>query len=273
MAIAVRMTPNMFQVIAGYESGHTMVYLKSPPESRWQTTYSSQPHSQPVLSLSLSPSHDYYLTSSADAIIAKHPLPSSLQPPSHSPLKSLPQIIQTHHSGQQGLSIRSDDRIFATSGWDARLRIYSAKTMKELAVLKWHGDSCYTCAFAPIGMESTLQSAEVLHPRGEKTEHTNRAGDDGQETTHQSDDEEQYREDIDTELARANKPHNSEDAIGQSEQSHITGVLKGEPSTTTTITETPKLQTVTERREAKVRSTHWLAAGSKDGKVSLWDIY
>ena len=27
------------------------------------------------------------------------------------------------------------------------------------------------------------------------------------------------------------------------------------------------------RRTEKARSTHWLAAGSKDGKISLWDIY
>jgi hypothetical protein len=31
--------------------------------------------------------------------------------------------------------------------------------------------------------------------------------------------------------------------------------------------------TVTQQRAHKTQSTHWLAAGSKDGKVSLWDIY
>ena len=31
--------------------------------------------------------------------------------------------------------------------------------------------------------------------------------------------------------------------------------------------------TVQRRRDEKARSTHWLAAGAKDGKVSLWDIY
>ncbi|CAD0098870.1 unnamed protein product [Aureobasidium mustum] len=33
------------------------------------------------------------------------------------------------------------------------------------------------------------------------------------------------------------------------------------------------LQTVGQRRETKAQTTHWIAAGSKDGKVSLWDIY
>ena len=31
--------------------------------------------------------------------------------------------------------------------------------------------------------------------------------------------------------------------------------------------------TVQQRREQKAQGTHWLAAGAKDGKVSLWDIY
>lgn len=34
-----------------------------------------------------------------------------------------------------------------------------------------------------------------------------------------------------------------------------------------------KTLSVAERRDRKAMVTHWLAAGSKDGKVSLWDIY
>lgn len=30
---------------------------------------------------------------------------------------------------------------------------------------------------------------------------------------------------------------------------------------------------IQQRRDEVAQSTHWLAAGSKDGKVSLWDIY
>lgn len=33
------------------------------------------------------------------------------------------------------------------------------------------------------------------------------------------------------------------------------------------------VSTVQRRRDQKARSTHWLAVGAKDGKVSLWDIY
>jgi hypothetical protein len=31
--------------------------------------------------------------------------------------------------------------------------------------------------------------------------------------------------------------------------------------------------TVSQQRLARSKATHWLAAGSKDGRVSLWDIY
>ena len=31
--------------------------------------------------------------------------------------------------------------------------------------------------------------------------------------------------------------------------------------------------TVSDERSRKAKTTHWLAAGSKDGKISLWDIY
>lgn len=33
------------------------------------------------------------------------------------------------------------------------------------------------------------------------------------------------------------------------------------------------LATVQQQRNQKAQRTHWLAAGSKDGKISLWDIY
>lgn len=40
-----------------------------------------------------------------------------------------------------------------------------------------------------------------------------------------------------------------------------------------TTPQSSALMTVERQRNEKAQSTHWLAAGSKDGKVSLWDIY
>lgn len=88
------------------------------------------------------------MTTAADAIVAKHPLPSGkgVWKTELKPIK----ISPTRHSGQQGLYYRSDGKAFATAGWDAHIRVYSGKTLKELAVLKWHKVGCYATAFAAI---------------------------------------------------------------------------------------------------------------------------
>lgn len=104
-------------VLAGYESGHTTISQFS--DDTWQTLYTSQAHTQPVLSLDVSPEKDFYFTSSADSIIAKHPIPVSIDNVIMA-VESMPlKTIQTRHSGQQGLSLRSDGKIFATAGWDS----------------------------------------------------------------------------------------------------------------------------------------------------------
>lgn len=161
-----------------------------------------------VLSLDVLPSRDSYFTSSADAIIAKHPLDLRNSTVGESkPLK----VVQTKHSGQQSLRVRSDGKILATAGWDSRVRVYSAKTLNELAVLKWHKEGCYAVAFAEIDPPLSPPS------------------DGGQLLT------------TENELVTSQK--------------------------------TSAVKTVQQERNEKAQSTHWLAAGSKDGKVSLWDIY
>lgn len=119
-----------------------------------------------MLSLSVSPYPDtapYFFTSSADAIIAKHSLPI---PAPTTPVSRPAKVVNTKHSGQQSISVRSDGKIFATAGWDTRIRVYSVKTMKELAVLKWHRDGCYAVAFGQVleqdggGEDGVLVTAE-----------------------------------------------------------------------------------------------------------------
>ena len=211
MALGIVADTTQIQVAAGYESGHTMVFIQNDPGAQFQRLYCHRSHSQPVLSLSISPDHDHYFTSSADAIIAKHPLPAakSIWKTDLKPLK----VSQTKHSGQQGLHVRSDGRIIATAGWDARIRVYSAKTLTELAVLKWHRGGCYATAFAAVGEN----------------------------------------------LKNGDTADTAEDAASSDTQALVPQSLA--------------VSIVQRRRDEKARTTHWLAAGSKDGKVSLWDIY
>jgi ASTRA-associated protein 1 len=202
MAVSIFYHPQttLLTVIAGYESGHTSVSQLSS-SSTWHTLYTSQSHTQPVLSFDISPSKEFYITSSADAIIAKHPIPFSSENVigvvENKPLKT----VQTKHSGQQGLKMRNDGKIFATAGWDSKVRVYATKSMKELAVLKWHKEGCYAVAFADVD---------------DATE----GGDKGSE-----------------------------------------------------LVEKMGTMSVKEERLWKAKTGHWIAVGSKDGKVSLWDIY
>jgi ASTRA-associated protein 1 len=190
-------------LVCGYENGLAAVFsLGADGAGETTLLHTDQVHSQPILSLDVEPSLQYFITSGADAVVAKHPIPDSV-----SNLKTdTPVVINTKHSGQQGLRIRDDGKIFATAGWDGRVRVYSAKAMKEVAVLKWHEVGCYTVAFADV--EQSRQ--------------------DGGEN-------------------------------GPDRASH--GMEVASP------------ETVRSRRIRQSQAAHWLAAGSKDGKVSLWDIY
>lgn len=226
-------TPTL-HVIAGYENGRTVLFRQVRVQKRaggaqagasnsagsWEQLYSAQPHAQPILSLDLASDQSSYFTSGADAIVARHPLLDTLILPTtprsqeqegdgqqdKRPMKA----VNTRHAGQQSLTVRNDGRIFATAGWDARVRVYSAKTVKELAVLKWHREGISGVA---LGSTHTVSST----PTGEN----------GNE--------------------KSIKKH-----------------------TESTLLER---QTVARAREARTRETHWLAAGAKDGKISLWDIY
>jgi WD40 repeat protein len=301
-------------VLSGYEGGLTAVHQLPPTSTSSvvsaELVYLSQPHTQPILSLDISPDGRTYYTSSADAVIAAHRIPElqldnhaqeefptifkkgvpptsgvalekegttqevvassteshkdteepaeiitdavkpsssqqdssrlfSKQPippiqpstPKTAGLSSLlstalsqsnfkpappappPTTIQaphkttnTKHSGQQSLRVRSDGRIFATGGWDTRIRIYSTKTLKEVAVLKWHKEGVYAVDFAQV-----LEAGHLV-----KDEETG-----------------------DREVAKR------ETGLG-------------------------KLQ---RQREEQMQLKHWIVAGAKDGKISLWEIF
>ncbi|KAL3473054.1 WD repeat protein [Aspergillus californicus] len=225
-------------VTAAYEDGHVMVFgcrgvftnnhpLINPdgtaePQKKWkwEKLYGCRPHTQPVLSIDVPPSGDYFISSSADAILVKHPISffGSSRTAIEKPLKSL----NTRHAGQQGLRIRADGKIFATAGWDSRVRVYSCKTMRELAVLKWHKEGCYAVAFGSVSLSTVDDKKDTEHPAP-------------------------FEEDvIKDEGTIIHQPQRKEEY---------------------------SLAEVHRKRNLKIQNTHWLAAGSKDGKISLWDIY
>jgi len=198
MALRLVVTANTTTVtiVAGYESGAVAAFRQA--DRAFERVLLTKAHSQPVLSLDVSPGGDCAFSSGADAAVVRYELGDTAG--------ERVKVVQTRHAGQQSLGVRSDGRIFATAGWDGRMRVYSARSMRELAVLKWHKEGCYALAFA-----------EVLDGKDEAAPQT--TGNDGD---------------------------------GSSARTEMT---------------------VRQRRIDKAQTTHMLAAGSKDGKISLWEIY
>lgn len=232
-------------LIAGYESGHVCVFRLHSGDRPYEQVYTSQPHTQPVLSLAYRPSgpslsvrsqrqteiaasdpsqhaqstsllHNFY-SSAADDVIAAHTVDLD-ERESHEC-----NIHHTKHSGQQSLTVRDDASIFATAGWDSRVRIYTANDQcQELAVLKWHNEGCFAVAFAQLTASSIGNRELSLQDVGD------------------------------------GEPQNNQDQSFQSIQGSA-------------LSRVPRR--ARRRREEEAQSTHWVAVGSKDGKVSLWEIY
>lgn len=268
MALSLFYRAGKLVLVAAYENGLVIV-AELDHDGAWVTTYGAKAHSQPILSIDVSPDKNYFFTSSADAVIAKHPIPhvpeAETQQPTepltadsehtsqtcsekpaggpsllaaalasqarptaqhrprgttaHVEIKTEPlKVVNTKHAGQQSLKIRSDARIFATAGWDARIRVYSARTMREVAVLKWHQVGCYAVAFASL---------------------------------------------------------DAQDGDGDHEGSASDGLTSGAREDAATGAVVPRLVDVSvrDKRIRQTKTAHWLAAGSKDGKVSLWDVF
>ena len=142
--------------------------------------------------------------------------------------------------------MRGDGLIFATAGWDARVRVYSGRTMRELAVLKWHRESCYATAFAEVA------GAEAATPAGDGSR-----------------DVEEEEEEVRTGTGTGTGTTTTTTARSQA----LTRAGEASKPSTAATTHGAARMTVSQRRERKAQTTHWIAAGSKDGKVSLWDIY
>ncbi|KAF2747766.1 WD40 repeat-like protein [Sporormia fimetaria CBS 119925] len=123
----------------------------------------------------------------------------------------------TKHAGQQSLRVRSDGRLLVTGGWDSRIRIYSTKTLKEVAVLKWHKEGVYATAFGEI-LDTTESSQEVGSARGEVI--------------------------------------SSEKTVVSKAPGSMTGLSR-----------------LQRQRETRMQTKHWVVAGAKDGKVSLWEVF
>jgi ASTRA-associated protein 1 len=143
MALSLSRRPSNGQsmVMSEYESGHAIVHVQQSNTIDRPWSWKKVLVRQPLLLLDVSLTADFLLMPSSPNSQFL-PIPARQKYP-EKPYK----ILNTKHAGQQGPSMRSDSKIFATTDWDARIRVYSAKMMRELTVLKWHKDDCYGRSF------------------------------------------------------------------------------------------------------------------------------
>lgn len=163
------------------------------------------------------------ITSGISSLIAAAPSVKRTKPPPPAALLTTIQpahkTVSTKHSGQQSLCVRSDGRLLVTGGWDSRIRIYSAKTLKEVAVLKWHKEGVYAVDFSKV---------------------------------------------FDTDAENSGRTEVDETVEGGGRERIASGeIIKKETG----------LARLQRKREEAIQKTHWVVAGAKDGKVSLWEVF
>ncbi|XP_013779055.2 guanine nucleotide-binding protein subunit beta-like protein 1 [Limulus polyphemus] len=138
-------------LLCGYESGSVALW-------DWrnrQIISEMKCHNEPVICLDFDECYRHQgVSGSADKDLSLWEL---IQP---SQLKMKQKVMVTN-PGISAVAIRSDAKIVATGGWDKRLRIFSWKTMKPLAVLDYHGGTVEALQFSTssVGRYSRLLAA------------------------------------------------------------------------------------------------------------------
>jgi WD40 repeat protein len=202
-------------------------------------------------------------------LFSSKPLPSD-QPAPSIPSVDTPQppykIKNTGHAGQQSLHVRSDGRLLITGGWDTRTRIYSSRTLKEVAMLKWHKKGVYAVAFNDILTEGELGSLENEKARLRrallKIEQQLATKSEGPIP---SSEVQQWFNVLSTAMDEDYLMFNM--ILGTAERERWAAEIFSD------VIETYKVDDSNRDREFKTKLSHYVAAGDKDGKVSLWEMF
>ncbi|KAI8057446.1 WD40-repeat-containing domain protein [Thamnidium elegans] len=138
MAVELFRTSDTLFVLAGYESGTVALWeINKTSKLVWH----QQVHTEPVLDVSIDSARSFLISSSADNQICKYSLATG----------DIINKITIKKSGIVAVKIRPDNKIFASGGYDGRIRIFSVKSMKPLAILSYHRNTTYGLDFSRNG--------------------------------------------------------------------------------------------------------------------------
>ncbi|KAI8882206.1 WD40 repeat-like protein [Backusella circina FSU 941] len=149
MAVELFGTPDHLFVLAGYESGSTALWEVTKNKS--MLLWSQKEHNEPVLSLSMDSIRSVGISSAADNQLCKYSVETG----------DVIRKITVKKSGLDTLKIRNDNMILGTGGYDGRIRIFSYKTMKPLAVLSYHRDSVTSIDFGKENKSWLIAASDI----------------------------------------------------------------------------------------------------------------
>ncbi|CAB4002349.1 guanine nucleotide-binding subunit beta 1 [Paramuricea clavata] len=124
-------------LVAGYESGDIIL---------WDLQSSNMVsklcvHKEPVMCVDIDPKSNRGISGSAEEKVTVFKLTAERR-------LEVEKTVQIKNCGISEVKIRGDCKIFATAGWDHKLRIFSWKSLKPLAILNYHTQSVDAVAFS-----------------------------------------------------------------------------------------------------------------------------
>ncbi|KAI8388883.1 WD40-repeat-containing domain protein [Radiomyces spectabilis] len=145
MAVRILLLEDTVHIVSGYEDGSVVLWRIK--ENNVQCIWRNKYHKEPVLDLAVDPLKSFIYSTSADNQVIRHDVHSGKH-----------HIVPTKKSGVAAVAIREDNKILATAGYDGKIRIFSIKSQKPLAVLSYHQDSVYALDFAELTKEHYMLS-------------------------------------------------------------------------------------------------------------------
>ncbi|CAG8519492.1 5593_t:CDS:2 [Paraglomus brasilianum] len=136
-------SPNQYLLMAAYENAQVILWKLDEESHAVTQLWAVKEHNESVMGLDVSNDTKYAISVAGDNKIVKYRFKDSLN--------ETPQVysVSIKYPGIADVKIRSDGKIFATAGWDAKIRVFS-KSLKPLAILSYHNESIYALAFSTI---------------------------------------------------------------------------------------------------------------------------
>lgn len=104
-------------------------------------------HRDAVLSVIINTEHQEIYSCGIDSRFIRYLYKLRGEPEDISPSEPDYKIVETKHSGQQCMRMRSDGKLLGTAGWDSYARIYTVPKAKQVAVLSCHKGAVNSIAF------------------------------------------------------------------------------------------------------------------------------